>query len=135
LHALAYRRSVKHWRFEMNKIHVTVVALILGVSGALGVAAATRTTQLRTPTAHSSVSDAAIAARAHRLDKVARDIGRARRDRPPALPAVPAARRASGSRAQRIVYQRPAPVVVVRHNGHHESESEPEHESGGEQDD
>lgn len=117
----------------MKKIHVTVVALILGVSGALGIAAATRTAGLRTTTAHSSVSDAAIAARAHRLDKVARDIARARRDKPPALPAVPAARKAQASQAQRVVYQRPAPVVVVRHSGHHESEGESEH--GEEHDD
>jgi hypothetical protein len=128
LHALAYRRSVKHWRFEMKKIHVTVVALILGVAGALGVAAATRTAGLRTTTAHSSVSNAAIGARAHRLDKVARDIARARRDKPPALPAVPAARKTGGSPAQHIVYQRPAPVVVVTHSGHHESEHEEEHD-------
>ena len=74
----------------MKKIHVTVVALILGVAGAFGVAAATHTAGLRaTTTAHSSVSDPAIAARAQRLDKVARSIGRARRDKPPALPAVP----------------------------------------------
>jgi hypothetical protein len=132
LHALAYGRDVKHWRFEMKKIHVTVVALILGVSGALGVAAATRTTQLRTPAAQSSASDAAIAARAHRLDKVARDIARARRDRPPALPRVPVTRSASASQAQRVVYRRPAPVVVVTHSGHHESEHESQH---GEEDD
>jgi hypothetical protein len=132
LHALAYGRSVKHWRFEMKKIHVIFVALILGVAGALGVAAATRTAGLRTTTAHSSVSDATIAARDHRLDKVARDIARARRDKPPALPAVPAARKASGSHAQRVVYQRPAPVVVVTHS-HHESELESE--DGEEQDD
>ena len=37
----------------MNKIHVTVVALILGVSGAFGVAAATRTAGLRTTSAKS----------------------------------------------------------------------------------
>lgn len=113
----------------MKKIHVIVVALVLGVAGVLGVAAATRTAGLRATPAHSSVSDAAIAARAHRLDKVARSIARARRDKPPALPGVPAARRASGSQTQRVVYQRPAPVVVVRHTGHHESEQ------GDEQDD
>ena len=56
----------------MNKIHVTVVALILGVSGAFGVAAATRTAGLQTTSANSGASDAAISARAHRLDKVAR---------------------------------------------------------------
>jgi hypothetical protein len=117
----------------MKKIHVTVVALILGVSGALGVAAATRTAGLRTPAARSSVSDAAVAARANRLDKVARSIARARRDKPPALPAVPATRKASGAPPQRVVYQRPAPVVVVKHGGHHESEDESEH--GEEHDD
>lgn len=114
----------------MKKIHVTVVALILGVSGALGVAAATHTAGLRTATAHSSVSDAAIAARAHRLDKVAHQIARARRDKPPALPAVPAARKTSRAQSQRVVYQRPAPVVVVSHSGHHESEDESEHGEG-----
>ena len=115
----------------MKKIHVTVVALILGVAGAFGLAAATHTAGLRaTTTAHSSVSDAAIAARAHRLDKVARSIARARRDKPPALPAVPAAQPGSASQPQHVIYQRPAPVVVVKHSGHHESESESEHEGG-----
>lgn len=109
----------------MNKIHVTVVALILGVSGAFGVAAATRTAGLRTTSAKPGASDAAISARAHRLDKAARAIARARRDKPPALPGVPAA--GSGrSQAPGVVYQRPAPVVVVRHTGHHESEHEQE---------
>jgi hypothetical protein len=109
----------------MNKIHVTVVALILGVSGALGVAAATRTAGLQTTAAKPSASDAVISARAHRLDTAARAIARARRDKPPALPGVPAAG-SSRSQAPRVVYQRPAPVVVVRHTGHGESEHEQE---------
>lgn len=115
----------------MNKIHVTVVALILGVAGAFGVAAATKTAGLRTSSATTGVSHATIAARSHRLDKVARDIARARRDKPPALPAVPATHADSQSQAQRVVYQRPAPVVVVSHSGHHEDEHENEHEQGG----
>ena len=78
----------------MNKIHVTVVALILGVSGALGLAAATHTAGLRAA-ANPSVSNAAIAARAKRLDKSERQIARAWRDKPPALPAVPGSRSAS----------------------------------------
>ena len=110
----------------MNKIHVTVVALILGVSGALGVAAATRTAGLQTTSAKPGASNAAISARAHRLDKVARDIARARRDKPPALPGVPAAKGSGRAQTPRVVYQRPAPVVVVRHNSHHESEHEQE---------
>ena len=115
----------------MNKIHVTVVALILGVAGALGVAAATNTAGLRaSSSATAGVSDATVAARSHRLDKVARDIARARRDKPPALPAVPSARASAQRQAQRVVYQRPAPVVVVKHTGHHEDEHENEHEGG-----
>jgi hypothetical protein len=116
----------------MKKIHVTVVALILGVAGALGVAAATRTAGLRATTAHPGVSSAAIAARAHRLDRVERSIARARRDQPPALPAVPAGGKASRSQPPGVVYQRPAQVVVVTHSRH---ESEHEAENGEESDD
>ena len=85
----------------MNKIHVTVVALILGASGALGVAAATHTAALRTPAA-GGVSDSAIAARTKQLDKVERQIARAGRDKPPALPAVPASRTLDASRHHRM---------------------------------
>jgi hypothetical protein len=114
----------------MNKIHVTAVALILGVAGALGIAAATNTAGLRTSSATAGVSDATIAARSHRLDKVARQIARARRDKPPALPGVPTSRSAPQAQVPRVVYQRPAPVVVVSHSGHHDDEHEEEHEGG-----
>jgi hypothetical protein len=114
---------------EMNKVHATVIALILGVSGALGIAAATQTTGLRAPAA-SGVSDAAIAARQKQLDKVERQIARARRDKPPALPAVPAARTSAPVQRQAVVYRRPAPVVVVS-SSHHESEDEGEDDHGG----
>jgi hypothetical protein len=116
---------------EMNKIHVTAVALILGVAGALGIAAATNTAGLRTSSAKAGVSDATIAARSHRLDKVERQIARALRDKPPALPSVPAAHARSQARAQQVVYQRPAPIVVVKHSGHREDEHENEHEHEG----
>lgn len=109
----------------MNKVHVTVVALILGVSGALGLAAATHTSGLRATAANPSVSNAAIAARAKRLDKIERQIARAWRDKPPALPAVPGSRSASQPQGPRVVYTRPAPVVLV--SSHHESD---DHESG-----
>jgi len=116
----------------MRKIHVTVVALVLGASGALGVAAATQTAGLRATAPAPNASEAAIAARTHRLDKVERSINLARRDRPPALPAAPAVRQSKGIQAQKVVYQRPAPVVVVKHNPRHESEAE--HEDEGDDD-
>ena len=53
----------------MNKIHVTVVSLVLGLSGALGIAAATDTVGLRA-SAQPSVSSAELAARAKRVAKV-----------------------------------------------------------------
>jgi hypothetical protein len=119
----------------MNKIHVTVVALILGVSGALGLAAATHTSGLRTTSAKPNVSNAAIAARSRQLDKVERQIARSLRDKPPALPAVPASRTPSQSQQPRVVYRRPAPVVLVSSRGHDESEDhESEHEHGGDDD-
>ncbi len=111
----------------MNKIHATVVALILGASGALGVAAATHTTALRTPAA-GGVSDSAIAARTKQLDKVQRQIARAGRDKPPALPAVPASRSSSQPPPPHVVYRRPPPLVLVSNSGHHESDDENEHE-------
>jgi hypothetical protein len=115
----------------MKKIHVTAVALLLGVSTALGVAAATQTTSLRTTTAKTSVSSTAIAARSHRLDKVQASMRRALRDRPPALPAMPKKAGPAAAPTQHVVYQRPAPIVVVKHGTHHDSESDHEAHSGG----
>jgi hypothetical protein len=112
----------------MNRVHISVVALLLGASGVLGVAAATRTAGLRAATPETKVSDAAIAARARRLNEVERAIGRARSDRPPALPAVPAARNARSTRPPRVLYRRPAPVVMVSTRHDDESEHEEEHE-------
>jgi hypothetical protein len=115
----------------MKKIHVTVVALLLGVSAALGVTAATHTAGLRTTTAKTSVSRAAIAARSHRLDKVQVSMRRALHDRPPALPAMPKKAGPAPAPTQHVVYQRPAPIVVVKHGTHHDSESDHEGHSGG----
>jgi hypothetical protein len=101
---------------DMNKIHVTVVSLILGLSAALGIAAASDTVGLRASAA-PSVSTSELAAREKRLAKAEKAIRKARRSRPPALPAVPAARASSGPVAQRVVFQRSAPVVSSSHGG------------------
>jgi hypothetical protein len=85
---------------EMNKIHVTVVSLILGLSAALGIAAASDTVGLRASGAPSA-SKAQLAAREKRLAKAELAIRKARRSKPPALPAVPAARASAGPVAQR----------------------------------
>jgi hypothetical protein len=121
----------------MKKIHVFAVALMLGAAAVLGVLAATRTVGLGSARAGSpQVTNASVTARKHRLDRVEAALKRALRDRPPALPSVPAvARRAAGrGSAPHIVYQRPAPIVVVKHNPHHDDGREHESEGGAESD-
>jgi hypothetical protein len=102
----------------MNKTHAAIVALLLAVAAVLGVLAATRTVGIGSAAGPQAFS-ATIAARAHRLDRVEAALRKALRDRPPALPPVLATPGVSAS-APAIVYRRPAPLVVVRHSGHHD---------------
>ncbi|HYX76469.1 MAG TPA: hypothetical protein VE757_04755 [Gaiellaceae bacterium] len=118
----------------MNKIHAAAIALLLAASTVLGVAAATRTTGLgRTASIRPSVSNAGLAARSHRLDRIEVALRRSLRSRPPKLPPVPAVHKPApvqsaapvAAAPQRVVYQRPPPVVVVKHRAHGD-----DHESG-----
>jgi hypothetical protein len=116
----------------MKKIHALLIALILAVSAALGLAAVTRTAGLRTATSSSRTQTAAIAVRSHRLDRIEAALRRALRDKPPSLPAVPAAHRpVAAAPAPQVVYRRPAPIVVLKHGSHHDSEEHGEAEVGG----
>lgn len=107
----------------MNKIHVTVVSLILGLSSALGIAAATDTVGLRAATT-PSVSNVELATRAERLAKAEKAIIKARRSKPPALPAVPASRPSSGAVPQQVVFQRSASGSSSSHSGHDDDDFE-----------
>jgi hypothetical protein len=111
----------------MKKIHALAIALILAVSAGLGLAAATKTAGLRSATPTTVTSKAAIAARSRKLDRVEAALRRALRDKPPALPAT---RRPAAAPAQRVVYRRPAPIVVIKHGSHHGDDGS-EHESEG----
>jgi hypothetical protein len=116
----------------MKKIHALLIALILAVAAGLGLAAATRTAGLRTATTSTHTQMASIVARSQRLDRVEAALRRALRDKPPALPAVPAARNpVAAPAAPRVVYTRPAPIVVLKHGSHHDSDGEREAEGGG----
>lgn len=115
----------------MKKTHAAIVALLLAVAAVLGVLAASRTVGIGAA-ARPQTSSATIAARAHRLDRVEAALQKALRDRPPALPAVPT-RPASQAAPPAIVYHRPAPLVVVRHTGHHDDGEG--HDAGEESDD
>ncbi len=121
----------------MNKFHVLIASLILGLAAIFGVAAATKTTGLGAAATHAQtgkVSQSTIAARQHKLDRVQIALRRALADKPPALPRVPtvppAPRVSAAPMVQRTVYTRPAPVVVIRHSGSHEREHEQEHGGG-----
>ncbi len=115
----------------MNKTHAAIVALLLAVAAVLGVLAASRTVGIGAA-ARPQMSSATLAARAHRLDRVEAALRKALRDRPPALPAVPATPTAQAA-PPAIVYRRPAPLVVVRHTSHHDDSEG--REQGGESDD
>ena len=114
----------------MKRIHVVGVALLLSLAAVLGLFAATRTASLAT-NAQRRTSDAAIAARAQRLNRVELALQRALRDRPPALPPVPTSGAPAAATAPQIVYRRPAPVVVIKHTSHHDDEHEAEGDGGG----
>ena len=111
----------------MKKIHALAIALILAVSAGLGLAAATKTAGLRTATPTTVTSKAAIAARSRKLDRLEASLRRALRDKPPALPA---ARRPAAAPTQRVVYRRPAPIVVIKHTHHGDDGAEHETEHG-----
>ena len=115
----------------MNRIHALAVAAILAIAAGFGFVAATRTVGAHS--ASSSVSSAAISARAHKLNHLEASLRRALRDKPPALPAVPGSRSSAAVAAPRVVYHRPAPIVVLKHRSSSETEHESEH--GPESDD
>jgi hypothetical protein len=106
----------------MNRAHVIVIALVLGLAAVFGLVAAARTTHLAGGgQAHASA--AAITARSRQLDRTEAALRRALRDRPPAIPPAHAP-------AQRVIVHRPAPLIVVTHHagGEHEAEHEAEAE-------
>ena len=93
------------------------------------------------PYSAKPVSRIVIAKRSRQLDKFEASLAAALRRTPPAIPKlppipkVPAARTASGfaPAARRVVYVRPAPIVVHEHRagGEHEAESFDRGDGGG----
>jgi hypothetical protein len=100
----------------MKRTHVIAISLMLGAAVLVGGIAATRTAHLgATAQPRPTITNAAIARRMRRLDRVEAALRRALARKPPAVTAAAAA----PQRAQRVVYVRPAPVVHVvhRHGG------------------
>jgi hypothetical protein len=113
----------------MKPIHALVIALALAVVAVIGVTAVTKTSTLGASAKHASA--AAIAARAHKLDSFEAALQKALKNKPPALPKVPAvggatpgaapvlASAAPGSAlSPRVVYRRPAPIIIHKHSTH-----------------
>jgi hypothetical protein len=108
----------------MKRLHVLVIALMLAIAAAAGLAAAVRTTHVGAA-AHVRVADSRIAQRNRQLNRIEASLAAQARRKPPALPPVgtavtPRARPAS------VVYVRPKPIVHVVHRvgGEHENERE-----------
>jgi hypothetical protein len=107
----------------MNRTRALLVSLAIGVAAVTAVFALGRTLTLGQQA--RSASDTQIVQRSAQLDRYEASLQRALRQKTPALPALPsrspASTAAAGSPA-RVVYRRPAPVVVVAR--HHDDEHE-----------
>ena len=116
----------------MHKLNLTLIAALIAGAAVLGTVAAVRTTALST--AHTRSADRTVAQRAKQLDRFEAALRAQLRKRPPALPAVPKPAAAPApsnvQAAPRVVYRRPAPIVVVRHT-HHGDDGEHEAQGGG----
>ena len=76
----------------MNRIHVLVASVIVGLSAIFGHAATTKTVGIgEAKPAVSRVSDRAIAARKRKLNRAEIALRKARARKPPPLPSVPQA--------------------------------------------
>jgi hypothetical protein len=118
----------------MNKLTITAVAVLLAAAAMLGAAAVTRTVSLGA--GRTTSADASIHARIRQLDRFEASLRRRLAQKPPRLPAVPkpAAAPAPVQAAPRVVYRRPAPIVVVRHTHHGDDEGDSESAGGGSDD-
>ena len=93
----------------MNRIHVLVASVIVGLSAIFGLAATTKTTGIgQAKPAASQVSDQTIAARKRKLRRAQVALRKARAQKPPPLPATTRPP-ISAPRAQLVA--QPAPVV------------------------
>ncbi len=107
----------------MRKIHIAVVALLLGLAATLGTLAATRTVGLGASSHRAQ--DVLIQKRSRQLDAFEASLRRQLAQKAPALPAVQGAASAA---APRIVYHRPPPIIVTTHS--HHGDDGPESEGG-----
>jgi hypothetical protein len=130
----------------MPRKAVLIVALSLAFAAVTGTIALTKTVHLGQAAAKPSVSKRTVAKRKAQLDRFEASLRAELAKKPPAVPTVPpappavpaptAAAPVSSSLAsvQRVIYRRPAPIIVHKHRaGGGESEHErSEHGDRGE---
>jgi type II secretory pathway pseudopilin PulG len=111
----------------MKPIHALAIAAVLAVVAVFGVTAATKTSTLGASA--RQVSAASLATRAHKLDSFEAALKKALRSKPPALPKVSALYGATGAApaasallasasAPRVIYRRPAPIIIHKQRRH-----------------
>jgi hypothetical protein len=125
----------------MNRTHALILSLAAAVAAIAGVFALASTVSLSSQARVSA--DAQVARRTAQLDRYEASLRKALAQKPPKLPAVPAAD-AQSAGAQpigaqsavpapvantpvRVIYHRPPPVVVVTHRAVSGYEAESEH--------
>lgn len=127
----------------MRRTHATAIALLLGTAGVAGTLAATRTVHLGASSAQPKLTQRQIVQRSRQLDRFEASLKKSLAQRPPALPAVSSTSASGAAVASpqplpaaapvRVVYHRPAPIVIVKHRpgGGGESGDGYEAEGGG----
>jgi hypothetical protein len=136
--------SVNRTEATVNRKHAVSISLAVGVAAIAGTVATAKTVHLGGHAAGPSKTPSAlIVERTKALDRTEIALRKTLKQRPPKLPLLPAtmpgpARSpvgtpAPGSRTQRVIYVRPAPIIrhVRRPGGEHEAERGSEQEGGG----
>lgn len=119
----------------MKPLHAIAVAAALAIVAVLGGTAVMKTLTLGATARQASA--ASIATRAHKLDSFEAGLKKALRSKPPALPKVPtlgaggvAAPAGStlpvGASAPRVIYRRPAPIIIHKQSRHGDDRYESE---------
>lgn len=122
----------------MNRAHALIVSFGVAVAAIAGVFALTSTVSLSGQARAST--DKQVATRTAQLDRYEASLRKALAQKPPRLPAIPAAGiQFAGAQSAapagvpstpvRVVYHRPPPIVVVKHRAGSEGEAEYEHGS------
>ncbi len=126
----------------MSRIAIAIVALSLAFAAVTGTIALTRTVHLGQAATKPSVPRSLITKRTAQLNRFEASLRAELRKKPPAVPKVPpapavapvpAAAQASAPlvSSQRVIYRRPAPIIIHKHRpggGEHEGA---DHGDGG----